>query len=234
MQKSSKYKRGCLSFCLIEFTSVCRKVFFTFFVVFCCGCSDVTVAPPLSDDNVINSFSLLKEHNSSLPEDVILKIEGNFISGKVPFGVNIDSLIGSIETNADFIEVNGDRQSNGETPNNFRDTVTYEVFFESGNLNRYKVYIQNFTGLPIVYISTDDGEMITSKVNYVEGAINIYGTTNYKDLESRIRIRGRGNSTWTFPKKPYQIRFDDKEEVLGMAADKKWIFLANYSDKTLL
>lgn len=48
------------------------------------------------------------------------------------------------------------------------------------------------------------------------------------------QIRGRGNSTWEFPKKPFRIKFSSKESLLGLPKDKDWVFLANYSDKTLL
>ena len=50
-----------------------------------------------------------------------------------------------------------------------------------------------------------------------------------------MKIRGRGNSTWGLhPKKPFQMKLDDKAEFLGMPNDKKWLFLAEYSDKTML
>ena len=46
-----------------------------------------------------------------------------------------------------------------------------------------------------------------------------------------MKIRGRGNSTWSyFPKKPYRIKLDEKSEVLGLKSDKDWIVLANYND----
>ena len=50
-----------------------------------------------------------------------------------------------------------------------------------------------------------------------------------------MKIRGRGNSTWGLhPKKPFQMKLSDKAEFLGMPKDKKWLFLAEYSDKTML
>ncbi len=49
-----------------------------------------------------------------------------------------------------------------------------------------------------------------------------------------ITIKGRGNSTWKLPKKPYQIKFESKTDLLGMGKAKKWILLANYWDKTHL
>jgi hypothetical protein len=48
-------------------------------------------------------------------------------------------------------------------------------------------------------------------------------------------MRGRGHSTWGLhPKKPYQVKFEDKTPVLGMPEDKRWVLLAEYSDKTFL
>jgi len=50
-----------------------------------------------------------------------------------------------------------------------------------------------------------------------------------------MKIRGRGNSTWFLhPKKPYQLKFSKKKSVLGLPEDKRWLFLAEYSDKTFL
>ncbi len=48
------------------------------------------------------------------------------------------------------------------------------------------------------------------------------------------KIRGRGNSTWKWDKKPYKIKLDDKQSLLGMDANRDWILLANYADKSLI
>lgn len=73
-----------------------------------------------------------------------------------------------------------------------------------------------------------------TKETYVNAQISIGQWNGYEHLESNIQIRGRGNSTWGFPKKPFQIRFPEKIEVLGLPKDKKWILLANYTDKSML
>ncbi|MGN0035666.1 MAG: CotH kinase family protein [Bacteroidaceae bacterium] len=49
-----------------------------------------------------------------------------------------------------------------------------------------------------------------------------------------MNLRGRGNSTWGYPKKPYAIKLGKKAEVLGMPAHKRWVLLANWGDRTLL
>lgn len=47
-------------------------------------------------------------------------------------------------------------------------------------------------------------------------------------------IKGRGNSTWAYEKKPYQIKLNKKSELLDMPAAKKWILLANVLDDSLM
>lgn len=51
-------------------------------------------------------------------------------------------------------------------------------------------------------------------------------------------IKGRGNSTWHYPKKPYQIKLTEKADLLetGESAEREstWILLANYIDESLL
>ena len=51
-------------------------------------------------------------------------------------------------------------------------------------------------------------------------------------------IKSRGNSTWNYPKKPYQIKLSEKADLLetGDKAEKEstWLLLADYIDETLL
>jgi hypothetical protein len=106
---------------------------------------------------------------------------------------------------------------------------------EVGAARQYTVDIVRFTGLPIVFITTENEALIDSKDDYRKGNVKIVGGRGYKDLESVMKIRGRGNTTWAgSPKKPYQMKLSKKKEVLGMRADKKWVFLAEYFDKTML
>ena len=49
-----------------------------------------------------------------------------------------------------------------------------------------------------------------------------------------VEIKGRGNSTWRGPKKPYQIKFGKKTDLFGMGATKKWVLLANINDSSQL
>nr|WP_284509497.1 CotH kinase family protein [Caballeronia sp. GAFFF2] len=85
-----------------------------------------------------------------------------------------------------------------------------------------------------VQITTDGGAPIADKVNYVGATFSIAKTDSNYVYSGRASIRGRGNSTWEMPKKPYKIKLDEKAALLGLPKDKNWVLLANYSDKTLL
>ena len=89
------------------------------------------------------------------------------------------------------------------------------------------------TGLPVVYIETQNGQPIVSKEDYVNGTMRI--KQNGAVIHTNgMRIKGRGNATWSYPKKPYKIKLDQRADFFGMGNDKDWVLLANYCDKTLL
>ncbi|MBO4475270.1 MAG: CotH kinase family protein [Bacteroidales bacterium] len=87
---------------------------------------------------------------------------------------------------------------------------------------------ESTTGLPIVHINTANGAAIKSKTVWVPATMRIGGE------EYACSIRGRGNSTWEWPKKPYTVRLDKRASVMGMPAHKRWILLANFMDRTLM
>ncbi len=92
--------------------------------------------------------------------------------------------------------------------------------------------------IPVVRIKTAGGAGINDKKNYVDGTITITDPEKmYSDVTeftADMGIRGRGNSTWGWPKKPWKVKLDEKASLLGMPADKEWALLANYADRTLL
>ena len=92
---------------------------------------------------------------------------------------------------------------------------------------------------PVMRIVTDGMVPVTSKDDYVNATITIEerdssGVVTKKIFEASTEIKGRGNSTWDMPKKPYRLKLTDKAAILGMPSNKHWVLLANYSDKTLM
>ncbi|MCR5003823.1 MAG: CotH kinase family protein [Bacteroidales bacterium] len=100
-------------------------------------------------------------------------------------------------------------------------------------------YIKSYedTGLPVIYIDTPDGSDIDSSDEKIptEGcSIKIVGADGVTQLEYICRTKARGNQSLTFPKKSYNIKFENKQSVLGMPKGKRWCLLANWGDKTAL
>ncbi len=93
-------------------------------------------------------------------------------------------------------------------------------------------------GLPVVEIFTEALQPVTSKETYVTGTITVKDNdkkyTDGKEFKSGMKIKGRGNTTWQDPKKPYRIKLDEKASVLGLNKSKNWCLLAEYEDKSLL
>lgn len=92
------------------------------------------------------------------------------------------------------------------------------------------------TDLPTLYIETFDGQSITSKTVYKYCRLHYVDEQDLVTSYDSVSIRGRGNSTWNMSKKPYKIKFLNKERFLGSqrAKAKKWTLLANAGDKTLM
>lgn len=92
--------------------------------------------------------------------------------------------------------------------------------------------------LPIISITTETGKDVTSKDTYIGATVSVCNTGNV-DWElsgAAAEIKGRGNGTWTYNKKSYRLRFDQKQQLLGLgtAEDRTWILMANHADRSML
>ena len=111
------------------------------------------------------------------------------------------------------------------------------------------------SGLPVLYVNIDEDaegygtveEMNASPDHSVsctgtitldvpEGYTGDYGTQALSDLTDvkLDYIRGRGNSTWQADKKPYKLKLDKSQDLLGMGKNKHWALLASRFDQSLL
>ena len=191
--------------------------------------------PPAIVNSSISKFKFSVDDNKmQIINDIEFKIEDNRITGRIPYYTKLESLIARFETNASMVKVGETIQISGVTANNFVEPVEYTVLHEDGSEETYTVEVTNFTGLPVLFIYTDNKEPIASKDNYVNGTIFFDGAGEFENLTAPMRIKGRGNSTWSMPKKPYRIKFDEKQSMAGFPANKDWVLLANYADKTSL
>lgn len=104
-------------------------------------------------------------------------------------------------------------------------TMSFANDPEEESKDHYKVFQ--------MYITTEDGETVDSKEDYVPCYISMNAMGSFSNFSVPGQIRGRGNSSWLwYDKKPYRIKLDKKRKVLGLGKAKSWVLLANYRDVT--
>ncbi len=97
-----------------------------------------------------------------------------------------------------------------------------------------RVHVNN-NGIPVVNIKTDDGVPVPSdRTQSVRCTIRMMDEEGYQMAYGPGEIHGRGNATWGYEKKPYKIKFDEKKVVCGFPANRDWVLMACYCDKSLL
>lgn len=102
----------------------------------------------------------------------------------------------------------------------------------------YKYHVVCTSKLPTVYITTESGSMdaVNADKSYKEGGtIRIYNEKGKTEYDGGLDyIKGRGNSSWEMPKRPYNFKIAKKTNLFGMGKSKKWSLIANYSDDSQL
>lgn len=91
------------------------------------------------------------------------------------------------------------------------------------------------SNLPTIVIHTVDAEDIVIKDKYIKGIVSVISEDGSAIYTDSLEIRGRGNSSWSFPKKPYRMKLKNKVSLLGAPAiERNWTLINNYGDKTLM
>ena len=137
------------------------------------------------------------------------------------------------------------------------------IHFKEGGLTTFSVNVsgtvpgdgiipRDLLSVPTLKINTRNGAAIKNKTTWIPSTVSLVcdnketlieaddingdvvqqdGTVKYNSPT----IRGRGNTTWSFPKKPYYLKFNKKQNLFGTPKkSKKYILLANWMDRTNL
>ncbi len=189
--------------------------------------------------NEITEFSLSKNSNgSALLSDYKATISGNNIDVFVPYLVQFE-LEASIKASSGATIYADGEEVKSSAKVNYLKTKQFKVVSSSGDVRTYNVNVHN-SGIPVLYINTPNNKAISSKTEWIDRTdmimYNADGSVNYDAGSDKVQVKGRGNSTWdaSSDKRPYAIKQNKKDEVLGMLEHKRWILLANYYDATFL
>ncbi len=110
---------------------------------------------------------------------------------------------------------------------------------ENGATSMYEVKTDyKYLNLPVMFVEIDGGGEVVSKETDLFCSVSLdcrhCGGAFPTVKPSRAAIHGRGHYSWQFDKKSYTIKFDEKQNILGLGKAKRWVLTANYTDKSLL
>ena len=80
-------------------------------------------------------------------------------------------------------------------------------------------------------VSLEDIKAGSKETKYEDNEL-VLSNNNQTVSYSNLQIEGRGNTTWSYDKRSYQIKFKDKTDLLGMGKARKWVLISNYIDPT--
>ena len=103
--------------------------------------------------------------------------------------------------------------------------------WHKGDSCNYDIYCINcgYRSLPIINIDTR--EEITKE--YVSTKVSVKAGSSYYDItDASCKVKVRGNGTSEYSKKPYRLKFDKKQRMLGLNSNleaKSWVLLAEWN-----
>ena len=184
------------------------------------------------------TMELLKSENPRLSENVKCTIVGDsMIECWLPGIVLSKKLIPHFSFEGTLVTIDGYEAHNGKTQIDFSRPRTVMVG-TSAKKKYYTMFVHSWTGLPLLYINTKNKRAVTSKDVYITGSFQLIEDVRTRAagdiIDGTLSIKGRGNSSWHRPKKPYRLKLDEKLPLLDMHKDKNWVLIPNYPDKTML
>jgi hypothetical protein len=106
------------------------------------------------------------------------------------------------------------------------------------------------TRLSEVHFNTYEGDSVNTRDRYFEGEFSMTSSTEAIDLDgpggagaatcaaapaqTKSVMKGRGNYSWSFPKKSFTLKLGSSTSLCGLDKSKKYALVANDFDKSLL
>lgn len=188
---------------------------------------------------------LAKATNPNLKADIdfVVAKNNNMITAYLRNKVDTKSLILTFETKNSALFKGATQLESGKSVLDLSSPLQITVKGDDGKTKEYILNLIPYTGLPVVTINTPDGKSllgdrwkspIVDKDTWVEGTIQIDGMGVEDDYMGGLEVRGRGNVTWKFPKASFNCKLQSKDKILGMPQHKRWCFIGNWRDRSLL
>ena len=178
-------------------------------------------------DNVTFSLENGILYLESTPDISDAMLTNAHIRFELPKNENADD---AVQTGDDTttIEILTDAESSNDI--DLTQNPRLKITASDGISVEYPILVRRQTfDIPTLYLTTDTGEPITSKEEYVSGNLILDGNSY------EVSLRGRGNTSWRyFPQKSYLIKFDERISLFGMLASEKYALVSTYKDLSLV
>ena len=123
----------------------------------------------------------------------------------------------------------------------FETGVAYEMYAYDGadqEIGSRQVTFLKSGTLPVMYVTTETGSMEfldADKAYKEDGWVEFLDAEGNVVFTDKLRsISGRGNQTFKFEKKSYQIRTYNSVDIMGMGTSDTWILLSNVYDPSYI
>ena len=201
-----------------------------------------------SGSTSLSGVSFYVEANEEVGLQSNIKVDMSTVTGVgtiyLPGSVDPEKVFLSWDNSNVTVSKGSTSYNSGEVPIPSADgSIRYKV--KKGALIKYytfKTYQGSADVEPMFLELNEELGTIKAMNSDSDHETSCYGTAKIGDVDGAISIKGRGNSTWIMPKKPYNITFYKNDEyakkvkvslVDGVKA-KKWTLLANYFDTSLI
>lgn len=102
----------------------------------------------------------------------------------------------------------------------------------------YSLHILKSDNLPAIFINTASGSMDyinETKGNFEKGSlVSIDEAGNVINIADIDELKGHGQISFTYPKRPYSIHFSEDTNLLGMGFSKSYLLQGNWFDPSRL
>ena len=204
----------------------------------------IILASMLAVSSVIGSGSAMTAYAAEETTDAVEVLTPSvaFNSQYASVDTELSVTVSNAENYTVVWYVDGTEAGTGEsylvTENDLEKFIRADVITDGEVIASNSLYCST---LPVVYIDCEKLDEMNGSwthEDYYDATMKIQGNDEFNSekqlYDNVIEIKGRGSSTWGFPKKPYKIKLDKKTSIFGMGKNKHWVLLANYADKSLI
>ena len=154
----------------------------------------------------------------------------------LPATADRTKLVISAQAGGKTVALNGTAVTTGKKTDLLSTADVFDV--TAGGTDCGKLHIMQ-SNLPVVYWTTATGGLDYKDKNKSKTetgsmlALTAAGTVEYNGIIEEID--SHGNSSWDYSiKKPYNVKLPEKAKLYGMGKAKKWVFLGNNIDDSMI